>query len=134
MGRQPASKKKDTSKAQAAKKTKPSAVTSKSAKAGSADPHKPRPKPKPAYKGVAAAGDAEKLAMAALMMLGGDKRQGRRGGSNDDDEVEADEGEGEDEEEVVEEEDKMGPSVQDKTHETQIMRQMIHQVRMDYIP
>jgi len=92
MGRQSASKKKDTSKARAAKGTKALAVLSKSPKVGSTDAQRPRPKPKPAYKAAAAAGDAEKLASAALMMLGGDKRLGQNGarGSNDDDnEVEA---------------------------------------------
>ena len=57
MGRQSASKKKDTSKAWAAKGTKASAAPSKSTKAGSTDAQKPRPKPKPAYEAAAAAGD-----------------------------------------------------------------------------
>jgi hypothetical protein len=127
MGRQSASKKKDTSKAWAAKGTKASAAASKSAKAGSTDSQKPRPKPKPAYKAAAAVGDAEKLASAALMMLGGDKRQGRkgaRGGDNDDDEVEADvnEDDDEDDEEVVEEEDEMGGQLKEPEHTGQDAR------------
>jgi len=47
------------------------------------------------------------FAMAALMMLGGDKRQGWRGGSDDEVEADVGEDEDEDEEEVMEEEDKI---------------------------
>ncbi|KIM79236.1 hypothetical protein PILCRDRAFT_10393 [Piloderma croceum F 1598] len=114
MACHPASKKKDTSKPQAAKGTKASAAASKSAKVGSADSQKPRPKPKPAYKAETAAGDAEKLASAALMMLGGDKRQGQKGarGGNDD-KVEANVDKDEDEDE--EEEDEMGDQLKEYT-------------------
>jgi hypothetical protein len=82
MARPAKSKKKDTTKARAAKG---STTAAKKPTSSATEAKKTRPRPKPAYKGATAEPDAdERVASAALMMLGHDRATKTSAGDDED--------------------------------------------------
>jgi hypothetical protein len=103
MARPSKSKQKDTTKARAAKGSSTKTTAAKKPMSTAMEAKKTRPRPKPAYKGATADPDAdERVASAALMMLGHDRGATKTSAGDDDDIELMDDEEEEDEMEEVE--------------------------------